>query len=146
MAQDDRNHFLVTSGPGERGLAQEVAASLPQDRAIVAGETSLGELAALYARCGLVMGPDSGPLHLAVAVGTPSVTLYGASDPARFGPWGPTDRHRTVVSSIPCRHCGYLAFPASDLPQHPCMQFVEPAAVTAVAQDVLAQTVGWAST
>ena len=141
LAQDDRIHFLVTAGPAERELVQEVAAGLPHDRAIVAEETSLGVLAALYSRCALVIGPDSGPLHLAVAVGTPSVTLYGASDPVRFGPWGSAVRHRTVTTSIPCRHCGYLALPASDVPRHPCMQFVEPAAVTAVAQELLAKTV-----
>ena len=141
MAQDDRIHFLVTAGPVERELVQEVAAGLPQDRTVLVGETSLGVLAALYSRCALVIGPDSGPLHLAVAVGTPSVTLYGASDPVRFGPWGSAARHRTVTTSIPCRHCGYLALPASDLPRHPCMQFIEPATVTAVAQELLAKTV-----
>ena len=141
LAEDPSVCFLITAGPSERALAQEIAAGLPQDRTVLAGETSLGVLAALYARCALVMGPDSGPLHLAVAVGTPSVTLYGASDPVRFGPWGPGERHRTVVSSIPCRHCGYLSLPAKALPHHPCMQFIEPAAVTAVAQELLAQTV-----
>lgn len=145
LAQDSDVHFLVTAGPAERILAQEAAAGLPRDRTILVEQVSLGVLAALYARCALVMGPDSGPLHLAVAVDTPSVTLYGASDPARFGPWGPTERHRTVVSSIPCRHCGYLALPVAALPHHPCMQFIEPAAVTAVAQALLAQTLASAA-
>lgn len=141
LTEDNRVYFLITAGPTEQELAREVAAGLPQDRTALAGETSLAVLAALYARCALVMGPDSGPLHLAVAVGTPSVTLYGASDPVRFGPWGPAERHRTVETSIPCRHCGYLALPAAELPQHPCMQFIEPAAVTAVAQELLAAAV-----
>ena len=145
LAEDSSVYFLVTAGPTERALAQAVAAGLPPDRTVLAGETSLGVLAALYARCALVMGPDSGPLHLAVAVGTPSVTLYGASDPVRFGPWGPAERQRTVVSTIPCRHCGYLALSTAALPRHPCMQFIEPAAVTAVAQELLAQTVASAA-
>lgn len=141
LAQDPDVHFLVTAGPAERTFAEDVAAGLTQDRVLLVEEVSLGELAALYARCALVMGPDSGPLHLAVAVGTPSVTLYGASDPVRFGPWGPAAWHRTVVSPIPCRHCGYLALPAAALPQHPCMQFIEPAAVAAAARELLAQPV-----
>lgn len=140
LAQDPDAHFLVTAGPTERALAEEVAAGLPQDRVQLVEQVSLGELAALYARCALVMGPDSGPLHLAVAVCTPSVTLYGASDPVRFGPWGSAERHRTVASSIPCRHCGYLSLPVAALPQHPCMHYIEPAAVTAAAQELLAQT------
>ncbi len=146
LAQDNCVHFVVTAGPGEQELARAVAAGLPHERTIVAGQTSLGTLAALYARCALVLGPDSGPLHLAVAVGTPSVTLYGASDPVRFGPWGPNARHRTVISSIPCRHCGYLALPESALSQHPCMQLIDPAAVTAEAQKLLAQAVASAPT
>lgn len=145
LAQDPSVCFLLTAGHTERALAQEVAAGLPQDRTALVDQVSLGELAALYARCALVMGPDSGPLHLTVAVGTPSVTLYGASDPARFGPWGPEERHRTVVSAIPCRHCGHLVLPAAALPHHPCMQFIEPAAVTALAQELLAQPVESAS-
>lgn len=140
LAQDERVRFLITAGPNEQPLAREVAAGLPRQRTTMAGQTSLGVLAALYARCALVMGPDSGPLHLAVAVGAPSVTLYGASDPARFGPWGPAARHRTVVSSIPCRHCGYLALPEADLPRHPCMQFIAPAAVVEEARALLEQT------
>ncbi|MDE2816844.1 MAG: glycosyltransferase family 9 protein [Chloroflexota bacterium] len=145
LAQDPDVHFLVTAGPTEHALAEEVAAGLPRDRVLLVEQVSLGELAALYARCALVLGPDSGPLHLAVAVKTPSVTLYGASDPVRFGPWGPAERHRTVVSSIPCRHCGYLSLPTAALPQHPCMQYIEPAAVTAAAQALLAQTVASAT-
>ncbi len=146
LARDNRLYFVVTAGPGEQELAHAVVAGLPQECTVLAGQTSLGALAALYARCALVLGPDSGPLHLAVAVGTPSVTLYGASDPVRFGPWGPNARHRTVISSIPCRHCGYLALPESALSQHPCMQFIDPAAVTAVARALLAQTVASAPT
>lgn len=145
LAQDFDVLFLVTAGPTERALAEEVAAGLPRDRVLVVDQVSLGELAALYARCALVMGPDSGPLHLAVAVGTPSVTLYGASDPVRFGRWGASERHRAVVSSIPCRHCGYLALSETTLPHHPCMQFIEPAAVTAAVQELLAQTVASAA-
>ena len=72
LAADDRTYYLVTSGPTEQELARKVVTGLPQDRAFMAGEISIGVLAALYARCALVMGPDSGPLHLAVAVGTPS--------------------------------------------------------------------------
>ena len=140
LAQSEHVYFLVTAGPAEQQLAQEVAAGLPQARTRLAGDTTLGVLAALYARCALVMGPDSGPLHLAVAVGTPSVTLYGASDPARFGPWGPAARHRTVVSSIPCRHCGYLALPAAELSRHPCMAFITPAAVIEEARALLENT------
>ena len=145
LAADKRVYFLVTAGPAEQALAKEVAAGLPDGRSALVEHTPLGVVAALYARCALVLGPDSGPLHLAVAVGSPSVTLYGASDPVRFGPWGPADRHRVVASTIPCRHCGYLALPAGALAQHPCMRFIAPEAVTAAASELLAHTAASAS-
>lgn len=73
----------------------EAAAMIAQDAADAAplnlvGQTDLTELAAVLARCAVVIGPDSGPTHLAVAVGTPVVGLYGVTDPAKTGPdWGP---------------------------------------------------------
>jgi ADP-heptose:LPS heptosyltransferase len=56
----------------------------------LAGKTKLGELGAELARCAVVIGADTGPLHLAVAVGTPVIGLYGVTDPVKTGPtWGP---------------------------------------------------------
>ena len=57
----------------------------------VAPPTTLGDLLALVAGAGLVVSGDTGPLHLAAAVGTPIVGLYGPTDPARNGPWSPAD-------------------------------------------------------
>ncbi|MDQ2809222.1 MAG: glycosyltransferase family 9 protein [Chloroflexota bacterium] len=60
------------------------------------GQTSLGQLGALFAACTAVLGVDSGPLHIATAVGPPTVRLYGPSDEAIWGPWGSPARHRVV--------------------------------------------------
>ena len=75
----------------------EVRGHLPPDAEIrdVSGQTALRELAAVLAECDLVVSGDTGPMHLAVAVGTPVVALFGATDPRRHGPYG--DRN-TVVS------------------------------------------------
>src|SRR5204863_9175881 len=62
----------------------------------LAGQTSLGQLAALFAALRLVLGVDNGPLHLATAASTPTVRLYGPSDEQLWGPWGPAARHRVV--------------------------------------------------
>src|SRR5262249_39201425 len=69
----------------------------------VAGERNIGQLAALYSRAKVVLGADSGPLHLAVASGAPTVHLYGPADPEEFGPWGDSARQIVVASSIGCR-------------------------------------------
>lgn len=128
--------LLLTGGAAEANLTAELAALLPDRRVIdLAGRTDLGTLAALFAGCRLVLGPDSGPLHLAVAVGTPTVHLFGPADARRFGPWGPTARHRVVASTLDCAPCGRLDW--TDLPAHPCVRDLEPARVLGAARGVL---------
>ncbi len=72
------------------------------------GQTSLRELACLYRQAALLVTTDSGPMHLAAAVGTPVIALFGPTDPARTGPYGPGHRIiRGVMPCIPCfrKHC-----------------------------------------
>jgi ADP-heptose:LPS heptosyltransferase len=94
----------------------------------MAGRLSWGELEALLSRAALVLGVDSGPLHLAVAAGTPSVALFGPADPTQFAPWGSADRHRMVYADLPCRPCRRLDFcalePDGEGPP-PCMRQLE---------------------
>lgn len=87
---------LVTGGPGERRLADEIAlgAGLGRD-AVVAGRTDLGSLAAIVAAAARVVCGDTGVGHLATALGTPSVVLFGPTSPARWGP--PPDRPAHVA-------------------------------------------------
>ena len=69
----------------------------------LAGETSLRELACLYRQAELVITTDSGPMHIAAAMGTPVVALFGPTDARRTGPYG--QRHRVISFEIPCRPC-----------------------------------------
>lgn len=129
--------FVITGSPDERGLAHAVAAQTTAPVEVVAGRTDLLALAALYARCDLVVGPDAGPLHLAVAVGTPTVHLYGPVNSATFGPWGPLDRHRVLVRGLECQFCDRLDWPEAVLPDHPCVSGFSPAVVIAAATRLL---------
>jgi lipopolysaccharide heptosyltransferase I len=81
---------LVVWGPGEEGLARAIGAE-------VAPATNFRQLAFVLRHARLVVGADTGPLHLAAALGTPLVGLYGPTDPARNGPYGQLDR---VVSTF----------------------------------------------
>jgi lipopolysaccharide heptosyltransferase I len=72
---------LVVWGPGERETAKAIGAE-------VAPETNLRGLARVLCDASLVVGADTGPLHLAAALGTPVVGLYGPTNPARNGPYG----------------------------------------------------------
>jgi heptosyltransferase-1 len=76
-----RGRTVVAWGPGERDLADAIGGD-------VAPPTNLRELAALLAGASLVVGADTGPLHLAAALGTRVVGLYGPTDPRRNGPYG----------------------------------------------------------
>jgi lipopolysaccharide heptosyltransferase I len=76
---------LVAWGPGEHDLALAIGAD-------VAPQTSLRELAFLLKNAKLVIGGDTGPLHLAAALGTPVVGIYGPTNPLRNGPYGQLDR------------------------------------------------------
>ena len=91
---------VVIWGPGDEDRAAAVVAA-SGGAASLAPETSLAELAVVLRDGALLVSGDTGPLHLAAALGTPIVGIYGPSDPARNGPWSPHDQ---VVSALP--ECG----------------------------------------
>jgi len=113
---------LVTGSSGEAELASRIVGAIP-GAVSLAGATQFGTLAALFRRCRLVVGVDSGPLHLAVATDTPSVRLFGPTDQAVYGPWGDPSRHRVVVAEQ-VRPCSRLDItpPSGAVP--PCMELI----------------------
>ena len=124
--------LILTGGPAERELTAAVTAAaaagdrMPQAMLDLAGSTTLGQLAALYERCALVLGSDSGPLHLAVAVGAPTIHLYGPVPAAKFGPWGDPARQVVLASSWSCAPCDRLDWAPDVLAQHACMAAITP--------------------
>jgi heptosyltransferase-1 len=78
---------VVSYGPGEENLAQQTVAA--SESSVIAIPLGLGPLMALLRRAKFVVSADTGPLHLASALGAPCVGLYGPTDPARNGPYGP---------------------------------------------------------
>lgn len=125
--------LLLTGGPGEGELVAQVAGLMARRPLTLAGRTSVGQLAALLGRAALVLGVDSGPLHLAVSQGTPSVHLFGPSDPARFGPWGDPARHRVLRAGLWCSPCGVFAACPRGTAGPECMALLTVGAVTAAA-------------
>jgi len=132
--------LVLTGGTAEAGLLGDVAAALePPPALVVAGETTLGQLGALFARCDLVLGGDSGPLHLAAAVGTATVRLYGPTDSAQFGPRGDAARQRVVEATLPCQPCGNIVAPPCGAISAPaCLRMIPTEQVVAEAEQVLA--------
>ncbi len=96
-----RGHRVVLTGtPAEASLTAAVAAEMRAPSVDLAGRTSLGTLAALVEGAALLVTNDTGVSHLAVAVGTPSIVLFLASDRARWAPLD-ADRHRCVGPGLP---------------------------------------------
>jgi heptosyltransferase-2/heptosyltransferase-3 len=126
---------VVTGAAGERALVEEVTGRAGDAIPLVGAP--LGALAAVLRRASLVVGVDSGPLHLAVAMGTPSVALFGPIDPVRFGPWGDPERHRFVATRMACAPCDRLDYTEAELPDHLCTPLIPAAAVIAAAEGAL---------
>ncbi len=120
--------IILTGSMHERPMMEEIAQGITSPALLVVDATA-GQLAALLARAQLVLGVDSGPLHLAVAQGTPTVRIYGPTDFRIYGPWGPPEQHLVVASTqccptcpvIPCRR---LDFRPEELAAHPCVRLV----------------------
>jgi ADP-heptose:LPS heptosyltransferase len=129
---------VLTGGLDERARVEQIAARVEPRPATLVGETTIGQLAALFSRCGLVVGGDSGPLHLAAAVGTPTVRLYGPTDVREFGPWPPGSKQIALAAGLPCQPCRNLVAPPCGAAETPaCMQALTPDAVLAAAGNLL---------
>jgi ADP-heptose:LPS heptosyltransferase len=128
---------VFTGSEQESAMVKGIVQNMKQTYCVISGETHIGQLAALYARAQVVLGPDSGPLHLAAAVGTPTVSLFGPADPAEFGPWGPAQQHIVLSTDIGCRPCRVLDW-ADDNPDfHPCVRDITTGQVLEAARRVV---------
>jgi lipopolysaccharide heptosyltransferase II len=114
--------IIFTGSDHELPMISQIIAQMRHTPALLVGDASIGQLAALYARCVAVLGPDSGPLHLASAVKTPTATLFGPADPDEFGTWGSADHHIMLTSPIGCRPCRVIDWGTDDPANHPCVR------------------------
>jgi len=117
---------VFTGDDREHNLIWQIMDHMKARAVSVAGETNISQLAALYERAIVALGADSGPLHLAVASGTPTVHLFGPADPDEFGPWGDPNRQIVLTSDIGCRPCRILDWPGDSPINHPCVRDIKP--------------------
>ncbi len=94
---------VVLWGPGEESLAKEVV-SASGGAAMLSPRTSIADLVALSRGATLFVSGDTGPAHIAAAVGTPLVGIYGPTRPTRNGPWAPSDVVVSRDASCQCHH------------------------------------------
>lgn len=132
---------VVMGGAGERSLTNAVAEAEPRTLD-AGGATDLVGLAALLSICDLVVTNDTGPMHLAGAVGTPTITLWGPSDPAEVHPVGARDR-RVTGAPLPCKPCFKNECPRSgagtvlEEANEECMRLISEDQVMEVVRQVL---------
>jgi ADP-heptose:LPS heptosyltransferase len=138
LARDRGATIVLTGSTGDRPLVDAVRAQLGGVSVIdVTGQLNLPELAAVLSRLDLLVTGDTGPMHLASAVDTPLVALFGPSDPARYGP--ASSRQKVLRVQLPCSPCGQVRLPPERCRGHvpDCMDGIQVAAVVAAAAELL---------
>lgn len=124
---------VLTWGPGQMAEVERLQ-SMMRHRALIPPSTTLPQLGALLKRCSIVVTNDSGPMHIAAAVGTPVLGIYGPTSPMLQGPFGP--RHLTVnKEGLDCLGCNLTKCPIG----HPCMLELSVDAVMHSVEQLLAK-------
>ena len=126
---------VVTAAPDadERAFVDEILQRAKAKPLNLAGQLSIKELGALTAKATLFFGVDSMPMHLACAMGTPTVVLFGPSGEHEWGPWNVA--HRVARSSHSCRPCGLDGCGGGKVSE--CLTFLSVDAVHAAVRELL---------
>jgi heptosyltransferase II len=150
LQRHGHGRWMILGGPADVELARTIADGIrrglppagPGGKAFgspitLAGRTSLRELAALLAMGRVLLTNDTGPMHLAAAVGTPVVAPFGSTSPELTGPGLPgDDRHRVLRSAVPCAPCFRRDCPI-DLR---CMRTIPVLSVVRALEEILANS------
>lgn len=111
---------VFTGGPQDRSALDEICRVMTHKSCRLDGRTSLKTLAAIYRRAQVLLTTDSGPMHLAAAVGTTVVALFGPTAPGRTGPYGP--QHTVLRAGISCSPCFKKQCLTTDYEERACMK------------------------
>jgi len=132
LAENPGARIFIFGGPGEESLALSIQAAMKHPANNLAGKLTLDELVYLISRLDLFISNDSGPMHIAVAVKTPVVAIFGPEDPVYTKPYTSTEKYRVVQCRVPCRPCNRKKC------ENPvCMHMVEPEEVLRACLELL---------
>jgi heptosyltransferase II len=133
LARETGASVVFVGGPGEREAALELAGRMSCRPRVLCGETGLAELVGVLSRLRLLVCNDSGPMHLAAALGTPVAAVFGPTDWRETAPRGA--RARVLrAEGVPCAPCKLRECPID----HACMRGVDAATVARAAAGLLA--------
>ena len=133
----DGHRLVVTGAPNarEQAIVKRILERAQAPVVDLSGALTLREMGALAARARLFFGVDSAPMHIAAAMGTPVVALFGPSGEREWGPW--MVPHRVVASDHSCRPCGNDGCGGGKLSE--CLTSLPGARVHAAVNELLAQ-------
>ena len=126
-------HFAILGGAEERALGEVIAVAAPSRALNLCGQLTLPEMIEWLRLCAVMVTNDTGPMHVAAALGKPVVGIFGPTEPGRTGPYGQLDKILRVP--LPCAPC-FKATCANPLPLE-CLRLVTPAAVAARVSAIL---------
>jgi len=132
VARKTDARVAIVGGPAERPLAEAIASGMQAPVRVLCGETTLGELVGVLSRLRLLLTNDSGPMHVAAALGIPLVAVFGSTDWRETAPVG--DASRIVREHVECAPCILRECPID----HRCMTRVEIDRVTSEALELIA--------
>jgi len=127
---------VLVGSAAERPICEQVAAAAGADSptTVAAGEATLGGTAGIVAQGALFLGNDSGLTHVAMALDTPTVAVFGPTDPAQFDFEG----HAVVFADTPCSACSFFGGERCRLRHWDCMRLIEAQDVSRAARALLA--------
>jgi heptosyltransferase I len=123
---------VIVGGPADEAAGEAICARMSGPGISAAGKTSLKTLAAIFERSALYVGGDTGPMHIAAAMATPVLAIFGPTDPAKTGPVGAP--YRIIRHEVPCGPCRLRT-----CDHHTCMRRVTPEEIVEAASDLLRQ-------
>ena len=131
LQQEGYGAVVMIGGPDERADVAAVSKKMKTSAIDLAGATTVGLLPALLSRASLLITNDSGPMHIAAAVGTPLVALFGPTSVVLTGPYG-TGPYDVLTGKVPCRPC--LSRTCHNAQPLECLQTVSPERVLQAAR------------
>ena len=142
IAERPDSQIILFGSASEDGMIRDMARGLKGRISLAAGKTSVKQVAALIEHCNLLVCNDSGLMHVAVAVGTPVIAIYGPTDIRRTAPIG--NRHTVIRHELPCSPCFKLEGDdrVHACPHHDCLMTIAPEEVLSAIARVCDQEIG----
>lgn len=124
--------IILMGGPGEENIARHIQNKMKNDAINLSGKLTLDDLIYIISRFGLLLTNDTGPMHIAAAVKTPLVAIFGPEDPVLMGPYTSPDLFRIVYKDVDCRPCN-----KKNCTRPICLDLITPEEVSEKCSDIL---------